>query len=124
MAMCAYDEARGKGDKHSAAVQYAVDFVKERNRGIPISMTEVKRLLATWRPRGSQTVLLFEKTILSEEDKETHRWLRQQVLGLEGKKGVKAELPPDPDRAKVTAFRIRLGERPNYSRHNRKNAKD
>lgn len=93
MVMCAYDEARGRGEKHSTAVQHAVDSVKQCNREMPVSQTEVKRILATWRPRGSRIILRFESKILTEEDIKRHCWIREQLAALQGKKGLKWKCP-------------------------------
>jgi hypothetical protein len=59
--MCAYDEARERGDKHSVAVRGVVEHLKQSNPGMPISQTEVKRILAVWRPRNAGTILRFER---------------------------------------------------------------
>lgn len=53
LAVCAYDEARGRGEKHSVAITEAVDFVKRRRPEMKISKTEVKRVLASLRPRNA-----------------------------------------------------------------------
>lgn len=123
--MSAYDEARGRGEKHSAAVQYAVDFVKQRSPKMRISRTEVKRILATWRPRGSQTILRFEHSSMSEEDIKRRRWILEQVAVLQEKKGLPLPTPPNCDPARnVAVIKLRFAERPNYPRHNRKNPKE
>lgn len=125
MALCAYDEARGSGQKHSVAVRHAVHFVKQLNREMPISETEVKRTLAAWRPRSSRTILRFERSILSEEDVKTNRWVREQLAALQGKKGLILPVPASYDLARsVAVFTIRVAERPHYPRHNRKNRKE
>ena len=46
-----YQQARGAGEKHSVAIQEAISFLRELEPGIPISATEVKRIVARWRPR-------------------------------------------------------------------------
>ena len=66
--MSAYDEARKSGQKYSAAVREAVEFIKRQYPDMPISVTEVKRVLAHWRPKGSGTILSFEPKILSNEE--------------------------------------------------------
>ena len=62
MILCAYDEARRKGDKHSVAVKDAVDIIRQRSPELSISESGVKRTLATWRPREGRTVLFFERS--------------------------------------------------------------
>lgn len=119
MVLVAYDEARQSGQKHSCAVKQAVEVVRQDDPEIPISESEVRRVLATFRPREGRTVLLFERTALSEEELRTHRVLREQLAILSGKH--KLELPPEiysSRRAEI--FQIRLGERPFYPRHNRR----
>jgi hypothetical protein len=116
-AMCAYDEARERGEKHSVAVGQAADFVRKVHPQMPISETEVKRVLATWRPRGSSTILRLERSSPSEEDVIRHRWLREELTTLNEKKALKL---PIPQKEITTRIIVRLGERPDYPRHNRK----
>ena len=51
--MSLYDEARKSGQKHIAAIAQTVELIKQRDPVMRISETEVKRILATWRPRKS-----------------------------------------------------------------------
>jgi len=61
-----YDEARKRGEKHLTALQEAVACVRKEFPGMPISETEVRRVLAKWRPRGKEhTVLLVSKPDVS-----------------------------------------------------------
>jgi hypothetical protein len=121
----AYDDARGRGEKHSVAVQNAVDFVKHLNPEMSISRTEVKRILAALPPRGSETVLRFERSTLSEEEVKRRRWILEQLVMLQGKKGLTLPTRPNYDLAGNDAvFKFRFAERPNYPRHNRKNPKE
>jgi hypothetical protein len=123
--MCVYEEARARGDKHSVAVAYAVDVLKRLNPEIHISGTEVKRILATWRPKDSHTILRFQRRILDEEGMEKHRWILQQIAMLPGNEGLKLPEPPkDDQRQDISVFTMRFAERPNYPRHNRKNPKE
>ena len=48
---CAFDEAREGGDKHSAAITHAVEYVRQHHPDMPISETEVKRTLARIDPK-------------------------------------------------------------------------
>ncbi len=121
LAMCAYDEARAKGEKHSVAVAQATYFVKKRHPEMRISETEVKRILATWRPRNVGTILRFERSVLTEEKIKKFRWIREQLATLQGKRGLILPVPPNYDQGpSFAAFTIRFAERPNYPRHNRK----
>ena len=124
MAMCAYDQARERGEKHSVAVREAVDFVKQRDPGMSISETEVKRTLAASRPRDSRTILRFERKNLTEDDIKKRRWIREQVASLQGEKHLKSGVSPNSDPRDGAVFTIRFAERPNYPRHNRKNPKE
>ena len=47
MILCAYDEARRRGDKHSVAVKDAVDSIRQHSPELSISESEVRRTLAT-----------------------------------------------------------------------------
>jgi len=117
-AMCGYDEARKKGEKHSVAVAEAVDLVREVLPEMPISETEVKRVLAFWRPRGCSTILFFERASVSEEDENRHRLLLEQLASLEKERGLKFQIPPN--RKLTVRIIARIAERPTYPRHNRK----
>jgi hypothetical protein len=118
---CAYDEARARGEKHSAAITETVGFVKQHSPEVHISETEVRRILARYRPRGSQTILRFTRKILSEDEIKTLRWCHEQLTALQGRKGLKLEVPPNFDLGqKRTAITFSIAERPNYPRHNHK----
>jgi hypothetical protein len=121
MVMSAYDEARARGEKHSVAVIEAADCVGRYDSEMPISETEVRRILATHRPRNSETRLLFERSIRTEEDLRINRWLREQLAELHGKKGITLPAVPNYDLSKSNlVLTIRVGPRPLYPRHNRK----
>jgi hypothetical protein len=123
--MCAYDEERERGEKHSAAIQCAMDSVKQRSPKMRMSRTDAHRILATCRPRGSQTILRFERSNMSEGDEEDikrRRWILELLAMSQGKKGPTLPTPPNNDPAgNVAVFKFRFAERPNYPRHNRKN---
>jgi len=92
---------------------------------MPISETEVKRILAEFRSRKSKTILLFERSTLTEEDLAKFRWIQEQLAALPQMKGLRLPAPSDVTPPKsVTTFKIRFGERPNYPRHNRKRLKE
>jgi hypothetical protein len=115
--MCAYHEVRARGEKHSVAVGQAVDFVRKLHPQMPISETEVRRVLAKWRPRGSSALFRFESANPSEEDLNRHRKFREELANLNEKKGLKL---PIPQKEISTSIIVRLGERVDYPRHNRK----
>jgi hypothetical protein len=56
-ALGAYECAREKGEKHCVAVSEAVKHVQQTAPRMSISETEVKRILAYWRPKGSTKCL-------------------------------------------------------------------
>jgi hypothetical protein len=124
MAMHGYDQARERGEKHSVAVREAVDFVKHCHPGMSISEAEVRRTLAASRPRDSKTILRFERKNLTEDDIKKHRSIREQIASLQEEKGLKSGVPPNSDPRDGAVFTIRIGTRPNYPRHNRKNPKE
>jgi hypothetical protein len=53
----AYQGARLAGEKHIVAIQTAVECVRNEMPEVPISATEVKRILAQWCPTGGPTAL-------------------------------------------------------------------
>jgi hypothetical protein len=125
IAMSVYDEARGNGQKHSVAVTQTVEFIKQRHPKMRISETEVKRILAKFRPRNSQTILRFERSTLSEEGLVKFHWIQERLRALQQKDGLSLPAPADVGVTKpVTTYKIRFGERPNYPRHNRKTPKE
>jgi hypothetical protein len=121
MVMYAYDAAREMDEKHSVAVAQAVDFVRQHHPAMPISETEVRRVLSTWRPKGSHTILRFECSNMTKDDLRRYRWIWKHLALLKGKKGLKVELPTRREFAgNKASLTIRFGERPTYPRHNRK----
>jgi hypothetical protein len=82
LAMCAYDEARGRDEKHSVAVADAVGFVKQRHPEMKISEAEVRRVLASLRPRNAGTILRVEQPIPTEQETEKWRWIRKRLAAL------------------------------------------
>jgi len=119
--MCAYDEARERGDKHSVAVRGVVEHLKRSNPEMPISQTEVKRILAVWRPRNAGTILRFERKILTEEDIKRHCLILEQLAALQEKTGLRLEVPTNHElTGPIVSLTARFAERPNYPRHNHK----
>jgi len=120
-AMCAFDEARGSNQKHSAAVKYAVEVVKQGHPEMAISQTEVKRILAAYRPRNAGTILRFERSVMTEEDRKRFSWIREQLAALRQKKGlVLAPFPSFGQAGRTAVFKFGFAERPEYPRYNRK----
>jgi hypothetical protein len=117
MVFFAYDEARRRGEKHAVAVVQAVEYVRQRYPEMPISQTEVRRLLATFRPRKSRTILRFERATLDGERLKKFRF----VAGVLGEK---PQTAPQDLPESITSYKFRFAERPQYPRHNRKNPKE
>lgn len=65
LAVFGYDEARTAGAKHLAAVEEAVRFVRSADPRMRISTTEVKRILAEWRPAHQSCGLFVVKPDLA-----------------------------------------------------------
>jgi hypothetical protein len=61
-----YDRARRLGEKHAVAIQEAVRYVRETDPRMPISETEVRRVLAYWRPISEQSGLIVTEPSPSE----------------------------------------------------------
>ena len=122
MVMSAYDEARREGQKHSVAIRHAVDALKQRSPATSISDSEVRRILSTFRPRGSGTILLFERSDMTETDENRILSMLQHVASFD-----QPEFSQQPARNGTrpkTKLTIRFSERPNYPRHNRKSPKE
>jgi hypothetical protein len=71
--MSAYNDARKNGEKHSVGVKQSVEVARQRHPTMRISETGVKRILAEFRPRKGQTILRFERSTLTNEDRATFR---------------------------------------------------
>lgn len=61
IAIEAYDRARRHGQKHWFALEAAVNAVRTEFPGVPISQSEVKRVLADLRPKNASEALLVIK---------------------------------------------------------------
>jgi len=119
IAMSLYHEARKNGQKHSVAVAQTVESIKQRYPMVQISETEVKRILAAWSPRGSHTVLRFECVTLTRQ--ELANRIEGQLAAMSQKNGSKLPAPSEVILPiSITTYRMILGPRPNYPRHNRK----
>ena len=66
MIIYGYDRARNRGEKHAAAVEEAVRYVRQTDSRLRISETEVKRVLAYWRPISEQSGLIVTEPSPSE----------------------------------------------------------
>jgi hypothetical protein len=57
----AYGRARDAGEKHIVAILEAVKYIRDTAPAMRISETEVKRIVARWRPKGKATCLFVSK---------------------------------------------------------------
>ncbi len=95
----AYHEARSSGLKHSSAVTEAVAAVKRTHPNMPISETEVKRVLANYQAKGVPIAFMVTKDSDSE--------IPPHICEAKGiPKGSKAK----------AAFAFEFGPRPEYPR--------
>jgi hypothetical protein len=120
MVMCAYDEARKRGEKHSAAITEAVEHVRGR---YPISETTAKRIFATFRSRNGQTqnILRFKRFIVGKKKLARLRSMLEQVPDIQGENGPSIPSPSIQSLPKsLTAYKFGYSKRPHYPRHNRK----
>ena len=117
----AYDEARKGGQKHSAAVTQAVAYLKQHQPGMPVSETVVKRALATFRSRNSQTTLRFKRSTVGKKKLARLRSTLEQVPDIQGENGPSVPSPSIQSLPKsLTAYKFGYAKRPRYSRHNRR----
>lgn len=113
----AYRKARAGGEKHSAAVREAVEFVRQHDPKMPISETEVKRILAEFLPKDGPAALVVEYATLEGEEAAKLRSLHEQRLANAGIK-ITGGLSDQNRRKPLKRFKFRFGERPHYPRHN------
>ncbi|MGC2331002.1 MAG: hypothetical protein WA581_06095 [Candidatus Acidiferrales bacterium] len=117
--MSAYDDARQNNQKHSVAVRQAAELIKTRHPEMRISETGVRRILAAFRPRDSQTILRFDRSTMTEGEKLRYRRIGELLAAAQQKQGSKAPFNGRSEEPS-TKYVIRFAERPNYPRHNRK----
>jgi hypothetical protein len=115
----AYNEARKHGQKHSVAVREAVAFVKRLRPAMPVSETEVRRILAEFRPRHGRVALQSNYRIVEEDEAARLRWRIEQLRQSLGIKNPSGSSNLDPRRP-LKGFLIGYVERPIYPRHNAK----
>jgi hypothetical protein len=118
----AYTKARNSGEKHSAAVKEAINFVRRLDPETPISESEVKRVLAELLPQNGPTAVLAEYSVLEgDEAAETRRYLEQLIGQAVANRPAVLDIQ---DRGRpLKKFTIKLVDRPKYPRHNAKSSK-
>jgi hypothetical protein len=113
----AYSKAREEGHKHSAAVKEVVKFLRQLYPKESISETEVKRVLAEFRPQDSRVELMAEYRVREGEDAAGRRsFLTQnpESTGTKSATKLSYKILPKPLRSFEFGFRRRA----NYTRHN------
>jgi len=120
----AYDEARRRGEKHMVAISEAVSAVRDRDSKMPISETEVRRILAHWRPSRTAvgTILPEPSRMLegapAELDTPATRdlWrIQAMLMGMPLETAMKT--------IKLRVISVKLGPKPNYPRINSRKPK-
>ena len=61
LAIFAYGRARNAGEKHSVAISEAVKYIRKTAPTMPVSETEVKRIVAKWRSKQRGTCLFVSE---------------------------------------------------------------
>jgi hypothetical protein len=119
--MCFYDQARGRGEKHSAAIEEAVQEYRSKLPEVPVSSTAVRRALAKRRPKGVRHILISVPPDPSAQSQDRFNivWLdytsmRHRLLGHP----LTALDTPVPQIRWV--LDLCAGTRPCYPRHNKK----
>jgi hypothetical protein len=115
----AYNQARARGNKHSSAITDAVSAVRPREPGMPISETEVKRVLAEFQSKGSERSWIISPGIVQGPELDT--WF-DNLEWIAKKSPLKLGVPHLPDyRSKprqLKTLSIHIGPRPRYPRSN------
>jgi hypothetical protein len=114
----AYHRARARGDKRSAAIAVAVSTVRSRVPGMPISETEVKRVLAFESKYPGRAWIISPSIVRGPE---LDLWF-DNLKWVARESPLKLGVPQLPDyRLKpkeLRTFRIQIGQRPVFSRSN------
>jgi hypothetical protein len=118
----AYNEARAKGNKHYAAIDGAVSAVRSQAPEMPISATEVKRVLARFQSKDSKLSWITTDGIAQGPELDilfdNHKWLAEIAEKFPGILN-ESSLPGDefkPRRLRILT--IQIGPRPRYPRNN------
>ena len=119
LALHAYDQARARGNKHSSAITEAISAVRSREPEMPISETEVKRVLAEFQSKDSKGSSIISAGIVQGPELDT--WF-DDLKWITEESPLKLGVPHIPDyRSKPRQIRtlsIQIGPRPHYPRSN------
>ena len=120
MVLHAYDQARARGEKHSAAITETVSAVRSRVPGMPISETEVKRTLAEFRSKDCKRSWIISASIVHGQELDTRfenlKWIADISRGKFAVSIPGADFNP----TRFRALAIQVGPRPRSPRHNAK----
>ena len=119
MVIHAFSESRARGQKHGAAIREAVEFVRQLAPEISISETEVKRVLAEFRPKNIPVALKVDYSILEGEEAAKRRRFLAESLDFAGNR-TETKLTDQPLQRPLRSFSFGFGKRPNFPRHNAK----
>jgi len=117
-----YDQARARGEKHSAAIAEAVSALRFRVPELPISETEVKRVLAEFQSKD-----LAENFIITEsvaQGRELHlwsdnlKWIAQTAEKFPEMLDASSFHGDEFDPTRMRTLTIKVGPRLRYPRHN------
>jgi hypothetical protein len=115
-----FDRLRSSGDKHSAAIADAVVNLKKRCPGFNVSESEVRRILARYRPKGARGLVLTAIRLSPAELEQLEAASDQMcelARDLKLPPGWKLEVPPSKWKAKQV-YLIAFAPRPQYPRSN------
>lgn len=118
----AYDEARKGGQKHSAAVTHAVEYLKQHQPEMPVSETVVKRTLATFRSKNNQTTLQFKRSAVGKRKLARLRSMLKQAQDRQSEIGLPVPSIQNLPKS-LTAYKFGYAKRPRYPRHNQRTPK-
>jgi hypothetical protein len=120
VALHGYDQARRAGEKHSAAVTAGTEAVRKQLPKMPMSETEMRRVLAHhWGNKQGVILAPLQDRVL--DSAETERYILMQehaqkmIAQWEGR-----EWEPQPRPSEVRALCVGFAPRPQYPRINGK----
>ena len=122
----AYRVARERGEKRESAIEEAVLAVKQFDPDMPVSKTEVKRVLAEFASIYSDVSIRAESTILEGESAAEKRRFAFDMMKFADKYCVRSseklpvELTEEQLHRPLTVISFGYARRPVYKRHNSK----
>jgi len=117
-----YLKARRGGLKYSAAVRETVDDVRQLVPGMPVSETEVKRVVALLSPENRPLAAIVDSRILEGQEAARIRRFHAEMMEYAGIKSF-ANMTDSDWNKPLTRFTLGFGPKPEYPRHNAKKSK-